>query len=135
MNLNTVPLPILRATGLSDGSVDAINRFRKGKDGFFGTADDRFFENLEQAPERLDEAMGLASGDKQSFQDLVDSGQFNLRTVRFRVNIVTRIMYRRESLWMSCVIAQTGKIFRCESDFFNADQSEVKELETDAKAR
>jgi type II secretory pathway component PulK len=135
INLNTAPPAILSAYGLSKGSVEAINRFRRGKDGVFGTNDDGFFENLDQVAEKLDEGIGLASDDKQSLNDLLDSGQFNLRTVRFRANIEARIKYRRESLRMSCVITQVGKIFNCESDFFNANQSEVKELELDAKTR
>ena len=113
---------------MSTGSIYAISRYRRGKDEVLGTNDDRFFENLNLVTKKLEETVGLSTMDKQSLQDFIDSGQFNLRTIRFRVDVTARVKYRRESLRSSCVVSQLGKVFSCESEFFNADQSEVREL-------
>ena len=58
VNINTAGSEVLAALGFSDLGIDTIVKYRAGEDGREGTADDRFFKNLDSVAEDLDKIGG-----------------------------------------------------------------------------
>ncbi len=85
VNLNTAPVPVLVALGMSEGLARKVVRFRHGSDGLAATADDQRFESLGSAQQRLNAAISLTPQEGAQFTNAIARGLLKLKSEVFTV--------------------------------------------------
>jgi general secretion pathway protein K len=86
VNLNSAPRAVLSALGFSNSGVEAILRFRRGRDGREGTADDGFFET----PAAARDGQIFSTEDRDLLSRLISRRILSVRSSVFRVHLSLR---------------------------------------------
>lgn len=85
VNLNTAPVPVLVALGMSEGLARKIVQFRSGPDGLVATADDQRFETLGSAQQRLNAETSLTPQEGADLTNAITRGLLKLTSEVFTV--------------------------------------------------
>ena len=108
INLNTACEQALKALGLSDDFVMALNEFRLGKDGKEFSEDDGVFENTGEIVNKLKDA-GLSGLDEVTLISLINQGLIGVESKNLILQVETEILYRA-AMKYAIVMDKEGKI-------------------------
>lgn len=110
INLNAASKPVLVALGMSSLLADKIIQFRAGTDQILRTADDRFFQDIETASERLKQTTGISTEEEQVFAQILADHSFRVSSALFMIRSEARIQRRRERLIVEALVDKQGGI-------------------------
>ena len=92
VNINTAPPEVLRALGLDEGLVDTIARFRAGRDGQEGTADDGVFEQPGEIISVLRSSTGLLATQEAALLQLISQGLLDVKSTALTIHVQTVVL-------------------------------------------
>jgi len=121
VNLNTASSKVIQAKGLDKKTADAVIEYRAGRDRKEGTEDDRFFSVREGMAEDFSGAVSLSVAEVEKLTDLVESGEFTIKSTEFEVYSTANLNYRKEKLTLSCNISRVGVINYCKEFYGRID--------------
>lgn len=91
VNINTAPVPVLKALGLEEDLVEKIEEFRKGEDGKLGTEDDRVFKSTTGIISALQEVSILSPEQIAQINALLSQGLLTVKSRNLEMDIGTEV--------------------------------------------
>ena len=110
VNVHTASPTVLSALGLSAGLVDKILRFRNGRDGEEGTADDGYFNQPAQIAAVLNNTITLDEAEKDALNQLVSLGRLAVYSGYFSVRSRAERSTDKSFMEMEAVIDRKGNV-------------------------
>ena len=110
VNINTATKPVLMSLGYSENIVDRIIAFRNGKDDLPGTADDNFFENIDDIAVKLGDAANLSQAEQATITNINSLGLVTSRSANFTVKSRATLNRSKFVYEVICVVTRKGKI-------------------------
>jgi len=92
VNINTAPLEVLQALGMSSALIKAINTFRIGKDEIELTSDDRFFSDTGEIIDSLRKVEMLYEADEAMLLQLITQGSISASSENLCLQVETAIV-------------------------------------------
>jgi DNA uptake protein ComE-like DNA-binding protein len=94
VNINTASIETLRALGLSEESIGAINDFRIGRDNKELTEDDGIFQNPSEITAKLEDTGGISESDAAILNQLIAEGSIIVKSRNLSLEVATEIVGR-----------------------------------------
>jgi hypothetical protein len=111
VNINTAPVEVLSALGLSRVLVTKIMTVRRGLDGFEGTADDIIFSDANQIEQVLSGLVDLQPEEYEEIVRLRDGGKLSTQSAHYRIQAQGWLNQSSDKKLVTCVLnASDGKI-------------------------
>ncbi len=114
VNVNTAPVPVLRALGLSDETAGLLLEHRNGKDGVPGTADDAAFMSVSAITGDLTAAYHLNDTELKEISNCVAANLLGVSSRYFTVNATITMKHGRGNLFLRAVIDTKGGVLNWE---------------------
>lgn len=110
VNINTATKPVLMAVGFSENIADTIIAFRNGKDDLPGTADDNFFETIDDLPAKLNATDSLSQAEQAVVNNINSAGLVTTKSANFTVKSLATLSRSKFVYEVICVVNRQGKI-------------------------
>ncbi len=91
VNLNTAPLEVMVALGMSERLASKVLRFRRGGDGVEYTVDDQAFTSLGSAEQELNAFESLAPQEAAELTNLVSQNLLKVKSQVFRISVRSEV--------------------------------------------
>lgn len=110
VNINTATKPVLMSVGFSENIVDRIVAFRNGKDDLPGTADDNFFEVIDDISAKISDTNNLSQAEQAQVNNINSVGLVTTKSANFTVKSRATLGRSKFVYEVICVVNRQGKI-------------------------